>query len=102
MINEINKMLKVVADATTQVEDKIFDYFDNIDIYVEIENIDYESCSIIIKNIELYRKVIISYHKLLDSINVFYVNNNNSTYDKDFNNWSDVLEDIKKFLNEEV
>lgn len=101
MIDEINKMLKIVADATTQVEDKIFGCFDNADIYVEIENIDYESCVIIIQNIELWKKAIINYHKLLDSINVFYVNNNNSTYDKDFNNWSDVLEDIKEFLNEE-
>ena len=98
---DINKMLDVVADETTNLEDKIFDCFDNDDIYVEIENIDYESCVITIKNTKLCKKVIINYHKLLDSINVFYVNDNNSTYDKDFNNWSDVLKDTQKFLNKE-
>lgn len=98
---DVNKMLDVVADETTNLEDKIFDCFDNDDIYVEIEDIDYESCVITIKNIELCKRVIINYHKLLDSINVFYVDNNNSTCEKDFKDLSEVLKDTKEFLNKE-
>ena len=102
MVNDINKMLKVVASATENLEDKISDCLDNADICIDIENIDYESCVIIIKNIEPYepcKRAIINYHKLSDYINMLYVNDDNSTYEKDFNNLSDALEDIKEFLN---
>lgn len=102
MINKINKMLKTVADATTELENKISEYLGN-NIEVEIEDIDYESCNIITKNAELYKKVIFSYHVLLDNyITPVYVNSDNTTDYKKFNTLSDALEDIKEFLNKEV
>lgn len=106
MINEINKMLKTVADATTELKNKInkiTEYLgDNIE--VEIENIDdYVSCNIITKNAKLYKKVIFIYHVLLDNyITPVYVNSDNTTDYKKFNALSDALYDIKEFLNKEV
>lgn len=101
MIENINKMLEIVADATTELENKISKYLgDNIE--VDIENIDYESCTIITKNAELKKKVVFSYHVLLDNyITPVYIDSDNTSDHKKFYSLSVALGDIKKFLNEE-
>lgn len=101
MINEINKMLKTVADATTELENKITEYLgDNIE--VDVDNIDYESFRIIMSNPETHRIAIFDYHVLMDSIKIdYYDYYDNISFIKNLTTINEVLEDIKEFLKKE-
>ena len=99
MINDINKMLGVVADAMTELENKIIKYLGK-DICVDITDVDYESFSLEIANKELYKEVTFDYHVLMDSITIYYCDWDSTTFTKNFKTISDAFEDIKEFLNE--
>lgn len=100
MVDDINKMLKIVADATTELENKIIEYLGK-DICVDIINVDYNSFALEIANKKLYKEVTFDYHVLMDSIIIYYCNWDSTTFTKNFKTISDAFEDIKEFLNKE-
>lgn len=100
MINEINKMLKTVADTTIELENKIIEYLGE-DVCVDIINVDYESFTLEIGNAKLYKSVTFDYIVLLDEVEVYYCNCDNTIFTKIFKTISDALKDIKEFLNKE-
>lgn len=103
MIEDINKMLEIVADATTELENKISGYL-GANIEADIEEIDYESFKVIMRNPESKskRRCYFDYNVLFGGdITVYYIIDYNLYNTKDFTSLYDTLDDIKKFLNGE-